>query len=93
MKKYQTINNWVIKDNCFSIKCDKYSIRIEKLLEDNVICIISKNSNNLNFNFPNFESAFGFANEFIEQKNFDKKIDSFHISDDLKNKLSEIYNP
>lgn len=91
MVKFQQVNNWIIKDDCFSIKYNKYELQIEKLGE-NVVCSIFRDSKKLDFNFTDFERAFEFANEFIKQKNLDKKADSFRISDNLKNKLSEIYN-
>ena len=51
MAKFQRVNDWIIKDNCFSIKY-----------------------------------------EFMNQKDFDKKADTFRISNNLKEKLSKIYN-
>ncbi len=91
MAKFQRVDNWIIKDNCFSIKCNKYELRIEKNNE-NVVCSILRDSKKLDFNFPDFERAFEFANDFMGQKDFDKKADTFRISDNLKEKLSKIYN-
>ena len=95
MAKFQQIDNWIVEDNRFSLKYEKYDICIE-CIDNNIICSIIKNSNKLDFNFPNFEKAFEFVNKFIDQKNFDKKADkkanTFRISNDLKNKLTKIYN-
>jgi hypothetical protein len=91
MAKFQRVNDWIIKDNCFSIKYNKYELRIENLNE-NVVCSIFRDSKKLDFNFPDFERAFEFANEFMNQKDFDKKADTFRISNNLKEKLSKIYN-
>lgn len=91
MVKFQQVDNWIIKDNCFLARYNKYELRIEKNGE-NVVCSILKNSKKLDFNFTDFERAFEFANEFMDQKDFDKKADTFRISDNLKEKLSKIYN-
>ena len=91
MSEFQQVNNWIIRDNCFSIKYDKYELWIEKLNKD-VVCSIFKDYKKLAFNFPNFEKAFEFANEFMNQKDFDNEVDTFYVANNLKEKLSKIYN-
>ena len=81
------IDDWSVDHDTFIKKLDKYQVEIKEIQPKHInesikvtIWLNSNENNKTTLYCDNFEEAFGFVDDFINQKSFDKMIRSiFYI--------------
>lgn len=76
------INSWKIKDNTFTKSFDKYQIEIKEIQPKHInesirvtIWFHSSENNKTVLYYDNFEEAFDFVDDFVNQKSFDRMLE------------------
>ena len=73
------INGWKIKDNTFTKSFDKYQVEIKEIqpkhINKSIRVTIWFHSNKTALYYGNFEEAFDFVNDFVNQKTFDRMLE------------------
>ena len=77
------IDDWSVDHNTFTKSFDKYQVEIKEIQPKHInesirvtIWLHSNENNKTTLYYDNFEEAFDFVDDFVNQKSFDKMIGS-----------------
>lgn len=76
------INDWNIIDNTFTKSFDKYQVEIKEIQPKHInesirvtIWFHNNENNKTTLYYDNFEEAFDFVDDFVNQKSFDRMLE------------------